>query len=108
MLIERQILAFSPKDLLYYYGSMALYQVVWPWLFGETIGKKLFGLRVVNVHTGAKPGMLSALVRAVVKTSAWAFAAIVFLSASLPTGRCPHDRASGTEVVCIRNGARRP
>lgn len=56
---------------------VALYYVVLEGLFGLTVGKILTGIRVIDAETGGRPGIVSALVRTLLRLIDGIFAYLV-------------------------------
>jgi uncharacterized RDD family membrane protein YckC len=56
---------------------VVLYYVVLEGLFGRTVGKILTGIRVVDTETGGRPGIVSALVRTLLRLIDGIFAYLV-------------------------------
>lgn len=77
---------------------------------GVTLGKSLFGLRAVNIRTLEQPGILKALVRALVVWGAGIvpFGSIAVLASPLfdkqGRGQGWHDRLGGTWLVDVNAG----
>ena len=102
------------------FGAAALYVIGGVALKGRTIGKALFGLRVVDVATGALPGLPAAVVRWLVPVLPALMVGLLPETGLLATVRLPlalaplaifagvllpplhrglHDRAAGTIVT---------
>lgn len=74
---------------------------------GQTFGKRLLGIRIVNDANGGNPGVVPAVVlRLIVPGGAslipyigWLFAMVNLAFIFGPDRRCLHDRIAGTRVV---------
>jgi len=85
----------APGIIVFFAGA-GLYDAVCLSRWGQTLGKKYEGLRVVTLANGFPPGFMQALLRWVILT-AWPLAEYsVLLSKS---HRGTHDRLAGTVVV---------
>lgn len=78
-----------------------LYEVVLTGLFGQTLGKRLLGIKVVSEATGRPPGVARALVRFLVLWAFWMLtvAAFVMICTDKQRRRGLHDQAAGTVVI---------
>jgi uncharacterized RDD family membrane protein YckC len=85
--------------LVYFPGNF-VYEVACTARWGQTLGKKHKGLRVVNVADGQPPGVMQSLLRwLVLHTAFWADWS-VWINRN---HRGPHDRLSQTVVVYAEN-----
>lgn len=81
------------------YGLVVLYMAGFHAAHGRTPGKSILRLRVVD-RSGAKPGIVKALLRGLVLSFSLAFFGIPLLYAFInPQRRALHDMAAGTYVV---------
>jgi len=99
--------------LVLFAGGIVLL-VIQVWLLttrGQSLGKLIFGLRIVNDRTGANPGFLRAvvlrwLVPELITTFIPVFGGFFFLVDSLfvfrSDRRCVHDLIAGTRVVLVK------
>ncbi|QIN85334.1 hypothetical protein GBA63_21690 (plasmid) [Rubrobacter tropicus] len=86
--------------------ALACYHASLEALFGATVGKLVFGLRVVDARTGAKPSAIAALRRNLPRA---VDVALAYLPGALsawisPSNRSVGDRLAGTVVVAARAG----
>jgi uncharacterized RDD family membrane protein YckC len=80
-------------------GMSALYQVYLGGILGQTVGKRLFGLRVISAH-GQSPGPIIACVRFATMALSLALAGLGFLWCIFDRERrALHDHLSGTYVI---------
>ena len=89
------------------FAGIAILQVVWLSTDGQTIGKKILGIKIVSAKTGLNGGFgPNVLLRAwltfvisVVPIIGWVFAAVDVLFIFREDKRCIHDLIAGTSVV---------
>jgi uncharacterized RDD family membrane protein YckC len=80
-------------------GMSALYQVYLGGILGQTLGKRLFGLRVISAQ-GRAPGPLLACLRFVAMALSLAIAGLGFLWCLFDRERrALHDHLSATYVI---------
>lgn len=80
--------------------TVTFYQTVAVAIWGTTIGKKFFHLKVVDVWTGRTPDIFRCLLRAVGTQMGWLFCGLPFLTVcSNNRRRAFHDLISDTEVI---------
>ena len=82
----------------------AAYEVLLTGLFGQTLGKRLLGIRVVSKASGEPPGIARALVRFLVLWSVWMLtvAALLMIYIDKERRQGLHDLAAGTAVINAR------
>jgi uncharacterized RDD family membrane protein YckC len=82
----------------------ALYEVVLTGLLGQTVGKRLLGVKVVSRVDGSPPGIARSLIRSLVLWSNWLLtaAALLMIYADKERRRGLHDLAAGTVVIDVR------
>jgi uncharacterized RDD family membrane protein YckC len=96
-LLDRNPLVAGALGLLV--GVSALYQVYLGGVVGQTLGKRLFGLRVISSQ-GRAPGPLVACIRFVAMALSLAIAGLGFLWCIFDRERrALHDHLSGTYVI---------
>jgi uncharacterized RDD family membrane protein YckC len=96
-LLDRNPMAAGALGLLL--GLSALYQIYLGGVLGQTIGKRLFRLRVISSR-GAAPGPLVACVRFVTMMLSLALAGLGFVWCIFDRDRrALHDHLSGTYVI---------
>jgi len=96
-LLDRNPMVAGALGLLL--GMSALYQVYLGGILGQTLGKRLFGLRVISSR-GRAPGPLIACLRFVAMTLSLAIAGLGFLWCLFDRERrALHDHLSGTYVI---------
>ncbi len=96
-LLDRNPMVAGALGLLF--GMSALYQVYLGGILGQTVGKRLFGLRVISSQ-GKAPGPLIACVRFVAMTLSLGIAGLGFLWCIFDRERrALHDHLSGTYVI---------
>ena len=83
--------------LVVWFVGQPIYEIVFTAASGQTIGKKIKGIRVVNVSDGRTPSLARSIVRCVVLLGAfWAWYSVLWGNRN---HRGPHDRLSRTLVV---------
>ena len=96
-LLDRNPMVAGALGLLV--GMSALYQVYLGGILGQTVGKRLFGLRVISSQ-GQAPGPLLACVRFAAMTLSLSLAGLGFLWCIFDRERrALHDHLSGTYVI---------
>jgi uncharacterized RDD family membrane protein YckC len=96
-LLDRNPMVAGALGLLV--GMSALYQVYLGGILGQTLGKRLFGLRVISSQ-GQAPGPVIACVRFVAMALSLAIAGLGFLWCIFDRERrALHDHLSGTYVI---------
>jgi uncharacterized RDD family membrane protein YckC len=96
-LLDRNPMVAGALGLLL--GMSALYQVYLGGILGQTLGKRLFRLRVISAH-GQAPGPLLACTRFAAMTLSLAVAGLGFLWCLFDREhRALHDHLSGTYVI---------
>ena len=86
-----------------------LYKVPSTAMSGQTLGKKIFRIRVVRTDTGHSPGWGRSFVRWIVPDTVLAFGIVCYLSLTWDTSRQGwHDKAARTVVVKKPNPASTP
>ena len=96
-LLDRNPMVAGALGLLL--GMSALYQVYLGGILGQTLGKRLLGLRVISSH-GQAPGPVIACVRFVTMALSLALAGLGFLWCIFDRERrALHDHLSGTYVI---------
>ena len=96
-LLDRNPMAAGAFGLLF--GLSALYQIYLGGVLGQTLGKRLLGLRVISSR-GEAPGPLVACVRFLVMVLSLALAGLGFLWCIFDRERrALHDHLSGTYVI---------
>ncbi|MFQ5558465.1 MAG: RDD family protein [Acidimicrobiales bacterium] len=105
-------LAFtSARSVVLFSIVVLVFEVVPVVMSGATLGKAMFGLRLVAVDRSGHPSVPAACGRAVMLYAppvalgllASAYLAVLALSVALPaSGRGVHDRLAGTPVLEIR------
>ncbi|MCB0411904.1 MAG: RDD family protein, partial [Bdellovibrionales bacterium] len=71
-------------------------------IYGTTLGKKFFALKVVNVHTGGKPSIETSLIRASILIIEVLLVFPLFTVFSHPLRRMFHDRVGDTFVMTLK------
>ena len=96
-LLDRNPMAAGALGLIF--GLSALYQIYLGGVLGQTIGKRLFRLRVISSR-GEAPGPLVACVRFLTMVLSLALAGLGFLWCIFDRDRrALHDHLSGTYVI---------
>jgi uncharacterized RDD family membrane protein YckC len=96
-LLDRNPMVAGALGLLL--GISALYQIYLGGILGQTLGKRLFGLRVISSQ-GRPPGPLLACLRFVTMALSLALAGLGFLWCLFDRERrALHDHLSGTYVI---------
>jgi uncharacterized RDD family membrane protein YckC len=96
-LLDRNPMAAGALGLLF--GLSALYQIYLGGVLGQTLGKRLFGLRVISSH-GRMPGPLLASVRFLAMVLSLALAGLGFVWCLFDRERrALHDHLSCTYVI---------
>jgi uncharacterized RDD family membrane protein YckC len=96
-LLDRNPMVAGALGLLF--GMSALYQIYLGGILGQTLGKRLFGLRVISSQ-GRTPGPLLACLRFVTMTLSLGLAGLGFLWCLFDRERrALHDHLSGTYVI---------
>jgi uncharacterized RDD family membrane protein YckC len=96
-LLDRNPMAAGALGLLF--GLSALYQIYLGGVLGQTVGKRLFRLRVISSR-GEAPGPLVACVRFLTMVLSLALAGLGFLWCIFDRDRrALHDHLSGTYVI---------
>jgi len=96
-LLDRNPMVAGALGLLV--GMSALYQVYLGGILGQTLGKRLFGLRVISSQ-GRAPGPVIACVRFMAMALSLAIAGLGFLWCIFDRERrALHDHLSGTYVI---------
>ena len=96
-LLDRNPMAAGAFGLLF--GLSALYQIYLGGVLGQTLGKRLLGLRVISSR-GEAPGPLIACVRFLTMVLSLALAGLGFLWCIFDRDRrALHDHLSGTYVI---------
>jgi uncharacterized RDD family membrane protein YckC len=96
-LLDRNPMAAGGVGLLF--GLSALYQIYLGGVLGQTLGKRLLGLRVISSR-GQAPGPLVACVRFLAMVLSLALAGLGFLWCIFDRERrALHDHLSGTYVI---------
>jgi uncharacterized RDD family membrane protein YckC len=96
-LLDRNPMAAGAVGLLF--GLSALYQIYLGGVLGQTIGKRLFHLRVISSR-GEAPGPLIACMRFLTMVLSLAMAGLGFLWCIFDRDRrALHDHLSGTYVI---------
>jgi len=96
-LLDRNPMAAGAFGLLF--GLSALYQIYLGGVLGQTLGKRLLGLRVISSR-GEAPGPLVACVRFLTMVLSLALAGLGFLWCIFDRERrALHDHLSGTYVI---------
>jgi uncharacterized RDD family membrane protein YckC len=96
-LLDRNPMAAGAFGLLF--GLSALYQIYLGGVLGQTLGKRLLGLRVISSR-GEAPGPLVASVRFLTMVLSLALAGLGFLWCIFDRERrALHDHLSGTYVI---------
>jgi uncharacterized RDD family membrane protein YckC len=81
------------------YGLGAAY-LFYGELFGEAVGKRMVGIRVVQAETWRRPGLLVAAIRIAAKAVTVATFGVGYaMVLSDPERRALHDRLAGTRVI---------
>lgn len=100
ILLSQEVFNASKKVVFLYYAVEILYQTFCVMTFSQTLGKRLFRLRVVDAQSGEKPLFVASLVRAVVRiVSQNVFYLGCLWALFSPSRRAWHDFASRTLVV---------
>jgi uncharacterized RDD family membrane protein YckC len=85
-----------------------VYEVVLVAMCGQTVGKRVMGVEVVQADDGARPGLRRSFLRSLLPT----VLLVVFFplyptpyvaAAIAKDHRWPHDRLAGTRVVVVRS-----
>ena len=86
----------------------ALYEITLTATMGQTVGKRLLGIKVVHLSDGDVPGWGSATIRYLLPTAVGALPIVQFLALVVylralwdPMRQGFHDRAAGTIVVRV-------
>ena len=89
------------------WATALTYPVLLEGTTGQTVGKRMLGIRVVMESTGLPPGYLVAAHRVAARALFWAFG---FLALTDPLLRTVYDRSAGTIVVKVAHpvGLARP
>jgi uncharacterized RDD family membrane protein YckC len=96
-LLDRNPMVAGALGLLL--GMSALYQIYLGGILGQTVGKRLFGLRVISAQ-GRSPGPVIACLRFVTMALSLALAGLGFLWCLFDRERrALHDHLSGTYVI---------
>jgi uncharacterized RDD family membrane protein YckC len=96
-LLDRNPMVAGALGLLF--GMSALYQTYLGGILGQTVGKRLFGLRVISSQ-GRSPGPLLACLRFLTMALSLALAGLGFLWCLFDRERrALHDHLSGTYVI---------
>lgn len=79
-----------------------LYQVIFVYLYGATLGKQFVKIRVIDCDSLDKPGLKGALLRGATRTVGEVFFYFTFIFAFFdPLKRALHDRVANTAVVNV-------
>lgn len=114
MMVEDTLSLFW--TLIYAFGGFLLFCVLHSYLlakYGQTIGKRLAGIRIVDVHSGEKHSLSKLLLARYVPVTIVSnlpvvgqfLAVINVLFIFRQDKRCVHDLIAGTKVVRANSGA---
>ena len=97
-----EILVITNNLFVYIVFLKVVYHTFFVWQYGATMGKMLFGMRVVDEKTFQKLNFANSLIRALVRIISEALFYLGFLWGVLnPTKQTWHDKACGSIVVDV-------
>ncbi len=114
LVLESFLLGFSEMIWLSRAGQwlmgvaiLVVYQTIFWRVFGATLGQMFFGLRVVDLHSGARLSGPAALLRSLIWNAQWIFfLGLTFLTVfSHQFRRSWHDRLADSQVLTLRQRA---
>ena len=99
-LIQAQLRQFSVDNLLMMLSIKVLYHAVPVWQNGMTLGKYIMKIRVVDLKTGARPSLIQAFLRAILRIGSEVFFYLGFIMAfMMPLNQTFHDKFSNCVVI---------
>jgi len=99
-LIQAQLRQFSVDNLLVMLSIKILYHTVPVWQNGITLGKYIMKIRVIDLKTGARPSLIQAFLRALLRIGSEIFFYLGFIMAlMMPLKQTFHDKLSNCVVV---------
>ncbi len=99
-MIQEQLRQFSVDNLVIMLSIKVLYHAVPVWQNGMTLGKYIMKIRVVDLKTGARPSLIQAFLRAILRIGSEVFFYLGFIMAfMMPLNQTFHDKFSNCVVI---------